>query len=320
MGIKIFSSGEWERLQEGCLYKTDFTGLDHTLDRLLIRYMAPRCHEPWMPLALRRFRDVLEEGGPGDDPSDEEYRAYYVLREQVMRENDREELKKAAFRNGRQDIGWFAFCRLTGYRLPSYEDDTDDYGLFDCGLKSDMLREDIDAFCREMIKEEGPFEPEARKWLEKLQEISDDTLDEWADRQTERSDYINLSDELHSLLRVKAGAETLAGEELAETVRAVFDAYVLMVYEEKNGRVSRKQKYTLLDSFTRKCFESLKKMRRSMITDETEAVKAILQTGRAMRHDITGIWIRKTAWDEPAGNPQHSFFLQMAHEIGRAHV
>ena len=99
-----------------------------------------------------------------DDPSDELYEEYLVLREQVAREPDAEVLKEAAYEAPTQ-MARFAFCYLTKYSYSSPRNDAYSYRTYECGWKDGMTTEDVIEFCREMIKVEGPFVREAREIL-----------------------------------------------------------------------------------------------------------------------------------------------------------
>ena len=99
-----------------------------------------------------------------DDPSDELYEEYLVLREQVAREPDAGVLKEAAYEAPTQ-MARFAFCYLTKYSYPSLWNDAYSYRTYECGWKDGMTTEDVIEFCREMIKVEGPFVREAREIL-----------------------------------------------------------------------------------------------------------------------------------------------------------
>ena len=99
-----------------------------------------------------------------DDPSDELYEEYLVLREQVAREPDAEVLKEAAYEAPTQ-MARFAFCYLTKYSYSSPRNDAYSYRTYECGWKDGVTTEDVIEFCREMIKVEGPFVREAREIL-----------------------------------------------------------------------------------------------------------------------------------------------------------
>ena len=314
VGYNVFND-DWDRLESGELYLSDCTGLDRNLDRQLIEYIAIHGQGWWLPKFRRRYRitETFPDTADKDDPGGYQ-RTYRMIKEQAARENDRETLKKAAFRNDENGIARFAFCRLTGY---SWGDrGADDIRTYWCGLKSDMLREDIEAFCREMLEKEGPFACEAKEWLAKLKEIPDETLDEWAEGETERAKYRSLQDELKDILRPADGSAELRGEELENKVRSIFDAYIMMLYEERCGKVTREKKYRLMDPFTRSIFRIMKKLNRSMITDETEAVIAVLYTGNMMNQSITRDWIRNTVWTKTGNNAQHNGFLDLAYQHG----
>ena len=310
MGFNVFWD-DWNRLKSGDLYLTDCTRLDPEKDRLLIEYLALHGHGDFMPKFLRRYKiteEFLKTAGT-EDP-DEIYRTYLMIREQAMRENSRKVLKEAAFGSSHKFVRRFAFCRLTGYSWGKSE------YTFACGLKSDILRGDIEAFCREMIEKDGPFADEAGEWIEKLKEIPDETLDDWAEGDTERTRYNNLHERAEMLLNPLIGEIDPDSTEFHEQIRDIFDAYIMMVYEEQYGKVTRQEKSRRMDSFTREAYEILKKMIREMIHDEAEAVVAVLSTAGIMRHEFTRDWIREIAWDNTNRNPQHGYFLGLAYKYG----
>ncbi len=311
MGFHVFSD-DLERLMTGHLYLSDCTGLDRELDRELIEFIALHGKGWWMEKFLRRYRideaRLREESA--DDPG--EYgRLYRLLEEQVRRESDREVLKKAAFTDDPYGKGRFAFSRLTGYR---WHEGKEDMPTCACGLKSDMLREDIEAFCREMIGRRGPFADEAAVWLSELETIPDEMLDLWAEKKTERTRYAGLHDELSALLSAADGSGNPPDPE--KTARCVFDAYVLTAYEERFGPVTRSRKHALMDAFTRDLYRILKQLNRKRIADETDAVSAVFLAGRAMPDDMTKDRIRQIVWDEGSGGAQHRFFLGLSYRYG----
>ncbi len=311
MGFNIFRD-DWSRMESGELYLSDCTRLDPKLDRQLIEYIALHGQGWWMPKFLRRYKITEEflENADHDDPGGI-WRTYQMMREQTLRESSRETLKKAAFHGSISDIRKFAFCRLTGYR---WDKSAYTYG---CGLKSDMLRRDIEAFCGEMIEKEGPFACEAREWLARLPEIPDERLDEWTEGDTERTIYSNLHEQAHMLLNPLGDDVDPDSTWFQKQVRSIFDAYIMMVYEERFGKVTREKKRRLMDSFTGDIYKILKKMARKMIHNETDAVIAVLSAAGEMRHDITRDMIHEIVWDDSSGrDPQHGYFLGTAYQYG----
>ena len=171
MGIKIFRDDNWNNIKNGVIFRRDIRGLDGEKDRELIRYLLLRA-------PLRRGRSMLRYAGKKygmnempeprrniDDPDDARYEAYFVLREQVGREEDPEILKEAAFHSSDHDMAAFAFCRLTGYSFSPDDCDAYSYRTFSCGVMPGMTEEDIQEFYRVMIEKEGPFKDAAEECL-----------------------------------------------------------------------------------------------------------------------------------------------------------
>lgn len=187
MGIGIFKRENWQRWRTGPYGLSDFK-LDPDRDRWLILYMLNHCDHRRLDYAKRRFR--VDEVAPMpvniDDEGDEDYAPYIVLNEQVMREEDYWTLKAAIFESPDNLMRRFAFCRLTGYSWPPSDCDAYSYRTYECGLKRGVLREDIEDLCRELIRNNGPFAPEARMWLKRLPSIGDDVITAWASGATER--------------------------------------------------------------------------------------------------------------------------------------
>ena len=251
MGIKIFRDSNWLSIEYITTSIRDIVGLDRVKDRELIEFLILHAPEQARGKLARRFRltEIPEERINPEDRDDEVYRTYYLFREQVERESDYEALREVAFCNS-GSAGKFAFCRLTGYSWPPEWCDAYSYRTFECGLKSDVMREDIEALCREMIEKNGPFTAQAEEWLERLPEISDETLDVWAEGGTERKGYIDPSKELRRFLGTDKGTE-YNDEERAEIMRSAFDAYILMIFEEKNGKLPRIERRGMTDETCR---------------------------------------------------------------------
>ena len=93
--------------------------LDPEKDRLLLRNIARNGSGVRQRAALKRLGvEQVPERDPdytSDDIFDE---AYWLIEEQVLRVEDVELLKRAAFQ-GFGEKRYFAFCRLTGYRYPA---------------------------------------------------------------------------------------------------------------------------------------------------------------------------------------------------------
>lgn len=104
-----------------------------------------------------------------DDPNDPYYEEYFVLQEQVVREDDADALKEVALHGSSYDMVAFAFCRLTGYRFPPSECDAYSYRTFGCDTLPGITAEDIREFCRAMIAGQGPLKEAAKECLRNLQ-------------------------------------------------------------------------------------------------------------------------------------------------------
>jgi hypothetical protein len=318
MSIRVFRKSKWRDLEQGYLLFSDCVGLDPVLDRLLIERVAGKLvrrirddnSERWMSVFLRKY---------GFSKAPEERDDRLVLREQVVRENDKEVLKEAAFRNRKHDVGRFAFCRLTGYNLDFPESDGSDRddNPYSCGLKSDMIREDIEEFCREMIEKEGPFAEEARQWLARLPEIDDDTLDRWAEGRTERVVHEDAYKGLRERMRPSDGASEHSDEELADLMRTLFDVYIIMVLEERIGPLPRSKKYRITDPFFRYALMIMStQVGRDYLMDGMHAVYILMNIGHVLRDDITAERIGEVIRTESGTNPRHSFFLGVAYQYG----
>lgn len=181
MGIRIFRDGNWNMIQDITASLRDLSGLDLQKDRELIDYLIWHASERTQDRLMKKYglTEFPEKRINIDDANDDIHPVYYVFREQVIRETDREALREVAF-SDEGSAGKFAFCRLTGYSWPPDECDAYSYRTYACGLMRDMTRADIEALCRDMIERNGPFAREAEKWITRLPEISDEQLDEWA--------------------------------------------------------------------------------------------------------------------------------------------
>ena len=314
MGIMIYRDDSWSRAECGCISRGDIMGLDRKLDRWLIEYLILHASEQIAKRAMRKYGidEMPEERINVDDPDDEIYRTYFVLREQAEREDDCDVLRDHAFRRRNDDMSRFAFCRLTGFSWPSDECDAYSYRTYCCGLKSDIFREDIEDLCREMTEQDGPFAAEAKEWLAKLPDISDETLDEWASAKTERREYLNPHEALTALLAPSDGSTDLSEEELHQKMRGAADAWILMNYEEKCGKLSRRRYLEITDPFIRGVREVLGQFIRDMIPDTAEAVKAVLITGRAMPRDLTREKIIEIIRSNEDDDPLHAYYRELA--------
>lgn len=169
MGVKIFRDGNWNRIKEGAVFRRDIMGLDPEKDRRLFEYLILHMPEPMRRSVTEKLRmeELPEETANIDDPDDELWNTYFVLQEQVQREDDFETLKEAAFKDRQDSLSRFAFCRLTGYSWPPDACDAYSYRTYSCGRKSGVTQEGIEALCREMIEKKGPFAPEAEELLKR---------------------------------------------------------------------------------------------------------------------------------------------------------
>ena len=124
MGIKIFRDDNWHRITNGIISRKDIMHLNREKDKVLIRYLIAHATEPcrssMMKYAAEKYSlDEMPEPPENiDDPNDAHYEVYFVLQEQVAREEDADVLKDAALNNSDYDMAAFAFCRLTGYSFP----------------------------------------------------------------------------------------------------------------------------------------------------------------------------------------------------------
>ncbi|MBE5999421.1 MAG: hypothetical protein E7233_13475 [Lachnospiraceae bacterium] len=170
MGVKIFREENWDRIEAGMISLWDIRDLDRRKDRRLIEYLILKGRDRLKEKVMRQYgiTEMPEEPVNIDDPDDEIYRTYYVLCEQVEREDDVEALKASAFRKYRDSRSTFAFCYLTGYSWPPSECDAYSYRTYDCGRCKDMTDEDNVDFCIEMIRRSGPFAREAEEVLQRL--------------------------------------------------------------------------------------------------------------------------------------------------------
>ena len=174
MGIKIFRDGSWNRITDGVISRRDIMYLDAEKDRELIRYLAvhapEQCRRSVMRYALEKYgmNELPEPRKNTDDPDDPYYEEYFVLREQVVLEDDRDVLKEAALHSMNYNMAAFAFCRLTGYSFSPGECDAFTYRTFSCGIMPEMTAEDIREFCRMMVREKGRFADAASGLLERM--------------------------------------------------------------------------------------------------------------------------------------------------------
>ena len=163
MGVKIFRDDNWNRIKSGIISRKDIMHLNREKDKVLIGYLISHATEPcrqsMMKFAAEKYSlyDFPEQQKNIDDPNDPYYEEYLVLQEQVIREDDADVLKEAAFHSSNYDMAAFAFCRLTGCSFPPSECDAYSYRTFDCGIMPRTTAEDVREFCRRVIEERGRF-------------------------------------------------------------------------------------------------------------------------------------------------------------------
>ncbi len=313
MGIDIFKRENWSRWEAGPYESADLR-LDAEKDRELLRHILRHCTE----LQRRRLmirHHIKEISAPPvnlDDESDADYAPYAVLREQVMREDDYWTLK-AALEAPNAMMRRFAFCRLTGYRWPAAACDAYSYKTYDCGLKREVSREDIEDLCRELIDERSRFARRAAEWLERLPSFTDDELVEWAAGKTERK----WDDDPDELLRrdLRPAKDAPAREDLADKICAIFDAYIFRKYQRHHlygsGVVLRE---SVEDALTKRVADRLEKMK-SYYPSFEAALTEIMRTGDR-ELSLAPQEIAHLAWSVSPRSRQHSYFLWMAYWYG----
>ena len=153
----LYSAGEIRRL-------------DPLRDRLLLENIARNGSGVRRKAALRVLgTDHVPEKDP-DYTSDGIFdEGYWLTGEQVLRVEDPELLKQAAFR-GFGEKRYFAFCRLTGYRYPAPACDAYSHRTFAVLRFPDIAPGEVRSFCREMAERNGPFLREALACLDRLPE------------------------------------------------------------------------------------------------------------------------------------------------------
>ena len=163
MGVKIFRDDSWHRITNGVISRKDIMNLDGEKDRELIGYLiahAPKqCRSSVLEYAAKKYGmdEVPEPLINIDDPEDTFFWEYAVLREQVMREDDREVLRSAALNCSDYGAAAFAFCRLTGYGFPPGECDAYSYRTYRCGIMPGTASEMTTELCRRIIEGGGRF-------------------------------------------------------------------------------------------------------------------------------------------------------------------
>ncbi|MBR2806377.1 MAG: hypothetical protein IKE18_06310 [Oscillospiraceae bacterium] len=171
MGVKVFRGDNWARIQSGAISLRDIMCLDKEEDIELIGYLLRHASREYrasvFEYAAEKYGicEIPKAEMNTDDPDDPYYEEYIVLREQVVREEDFDVLKKTAVHGSDYCMAAFAFCRLTGYSFPSSECDAYSYRTFGCGILSGMTGESISGICLEVIGERGLLADAAEKYL-----------------------------------------------------------------------------------------------------------------------------------------------------------
>lgn len=143
MGVKVFRDDNWKRITGGDISRRDIMHLDGEKDRELIGYLIAHAPEPQRGSMMQyAAKEYGMDGFPEprintDDPEDTFYWEYAVLREQVVREEDREVLK-AALHDPDHSVAAFALCRLTGHSFSPGECDAYSYRTFSCDILPGM--------------------------------------------------------------------------------------------------------------------------------------------------------------------------------------
>ena len=312
LGVRLFRDDSLELLRNGYISSADFRELDRVRDKLLLDYLIVQAPDRYRERSMRRYglTEVPELLTDPDWPEGDDYHVFQMLKEQVQRESDREALKKAAFDNCEPVIRRFAFYRLSGC---SFVYPTD----YRCGLKSDMLREDIEEFCKEMAKRDDPYIREAQAWLDYLPKVTDEELDALASGDLERFDYRTAGEAMKEQVSPADGSGVFREGELEAKIRGLADAYILLVYEERCGKLTRRERLLATDPFIRIVLEAYRRFTREMIPDITEAVKGgLYSSGLAvdgkLPNGLTGERIRELVWPESDADPKHGYFLDLA--------
>ena len=312
MGIEIFRRENWDRWESGPYNVVDFI-LDPEKDRWLIQYLLAHGSEVQRRRMMIKFGYDKPPAPPVniDDPGDEAYAPYMLLREQVMREDDYWTLKTAILEAPDAMMRRFAFCRLTGFSWPSDACDAYSYRTYACGLKSQVSREDIEDLCRDLVYQNGRFARRAAEWLEKLPAITDGELAEWASGKTERK-YDNEPDALLRKRMLPSG-NVSEREDLEDKICGIFDAYIFQKYQRKylygSGVVFRE---AVEESFTEYINHRLDRREKPYKTLEA-AVSELMRAGDRDISDLTDREISRIAWSISPRKRQHSYFLWMAY-------
>lgn len=315
--MRIFLEENWTRWEEKDFYSLSLLKppLDQEKDKLLLTYLAVYGKNRVPQYAMRKLgiSEIPALPVNPEDPHDDQYAPYLVLREQVMRESDYWTLKKAAFHAPRP-INKFAFCRLTGCSWISDGDYAYSYRTYNCGLKRDVSREDIEDLCREMINEKGPFQRNAAGWLEKLADISDEELSEMASERTERRFDSDPDEILRKWFR--PSGDYSEETDLKRKICSIFDAYIMWEYSKHflygSGVLQREAMDDSLSYSLCSWFNYTKEPAGDVLT----TIEELLSAGGRFDPGLTRERIREIAWSVCEQSPQHSYFLHMAHWYG----
>ena len=316
IGFRMFRKDNWDRWMEDDFIKTDTRRLDRYKDKCLLEYMAvygrPDVSE-WAMKALGVSEVPDSIGGIGCAYSEDKiYQRYVVVHEQVMRETDYRILEKAAY-EAPYELANPAFCRITGISCPD-PPAIDIYNPGPYGLKFHMSREDIEQLCREMIERNGPFANKAAEWLQKLPEISDEMLAEWAAPRTERSWDRDPTERLKGYYMNRA-AEYGAGEDGSgrekfreDIIRSIYDAFMFNEYTDIRRRSSGIIFDETLDWFAKRVVEWYERRRKRPVS-MAASVRAVMSACGAACDDLTEEKIREAAYKETEDKRGHGFYL-----------
>lgn len=315
--MRPFLEENWIRWEE-----KDFSRLSTILlalikdkDKQLLTYLAVYGTNNVKTYAMRKLgvSEVPALPVNPDDPEDDGYAPYLVLREQVMRESDYWVLKNAAF-HAPKPMSRFAFCRLTGCNWIPEDEQAYSYRDYSCGLKCDVSREDIEDLCREMIKEKGPFQRNAARWLKQLADISDEQLAEMASERTERR-FDRDPDQI--LLQWMSPSMSYPEEmDLKLKICAIFDAYIMWEYSKHFPHGSGVLQSEAMNDFLSDRLHSRFKHTQEPAGNVLAAIEEILSAGGRLTPDLTPERIKEIAWNVCEHSAQHSYFLYMAYWYG----
>lgn len=315
MRIEIFRKDSWDRWMDDMFIRQDVPILDRYKDRYLLEYIAVYSDSDVSRGAVKKLgvSEVPDSvaGIKARNSYDKREQRWAVLREQVKRESDYWVLETAAY-EAPDEIAWFAFSRITGCGMNERWDDAE------CGLKQGVSRSDIEQLCREMIERKGPYAYEAKEWLSKLGDISDEQLAEWAAPKTERSWDRDPTEKLKRSLRDLNRENTAVSEEHAGVVlghdimeaviRSIYDAYIYKLYADEHPRGSALIFDDTLDQFAKQVvrwYESRRKRAVSMIA----SVRNVLGACEAEYGELTDEQIREIAYTETDDKHGHGFYI-----------